>query len=72
MRLMYAIYLDVLVYYHKFKSKQQRVYEKQTVKNVVDVTRSRSQEALRQKLATATLFSKPPCHTFEKCVAKGH
>ncbi|KAJ0545783.1 putative transcription factor & chromatin remodeling ARID family [Helianthus annuus] len=37
MRLMYAMYLDVLVYYYKFKSTRQNVFEKETVKNVVDV-----------------------------------
>ncbi|MFS7984626.1 hypothetical protein Hanom_Chr11g00988671 [Helianthus anomalus] len=44
MRLMYAMYLDILVYYYKLKSTQQRVHEKETVKNVLDVRRSRSQE----------------------------
>ncbi|KAF5774905.1 putative transcription factor & chromatin remodeling ARID family [Helianthus annuus] len=52
MRLMYAMYLDVLVYYYKFKSTQQRVYEKETLKNVVDVRRSRSQADDKQGTAT--------------------
>ncbi|KAM0026530.1 putative transcription factor & chromatin remodeling ARID family [Helianthus debilis subsp. tardiflorus] len=51
MRLMYAMYLDVLVYYYKFKSTQQRVYEKETVKNVVDVRGSWSQEDDKQGTA---------------------
>ncbi|KAM0055468.1 putative transcription factor & chromatin remodeling ARID family [Helianthus debilis subsp. tardiflorus] len=44
MRLMYAMYLDVLVYYYKFKTTQLNVSEKETVENVVDVRRSRSHE----------------------------
>ncbi|KAJ0770876.1 putative transcription factor & chromatin remodeling ARID family [Helianthus annuus] len=43
MRLMYAMYLDVLVYYYKFKSTQQKGLEKEVVKNVVDPRRSRSE-----------------------------
>ncbi|KAF5819033.1 putative transcription factor & chromatin remodeling ARID family [Helianthus annuus] len=33
MRLMYTMYLDVLVYYYKFKSTQQEVFKRETVKN---------------------------------------
>ncbi|KAF5781047.1 putative transcription factor & chromatin remodeling ARID family [Helianthus annuus] len=51
MRLTYAMYLDILVYYYKLKSTQQRVHEKETVKNVVDVRRSRSQEDDKQGMA---------------------
>ncbi|KAJ0734046.1 putative transcription factor & chromatin remodeling ARID family [Helianthus annuus] len=43
MRLMYAMYLDVLVYYHKFKTTQTRVHEKEMEKSVVDPRRSRSE-----------------------------
>ncbi|KAF5795139.1 putative transcription factor & chromatin remodeling ARID family [Helianthus annuus] len=43
MRLMYAMYLDVLIYYHKFKSTQTKVFEKEMVKSVVDPRRSRSE-----------------------------
>ncbi|KAM0047263.1 putative transcription factor & chromatin remodeling ARID family [Helianthus debilis subsp. tardiflorus] len=42
MRLMYAMYLDVLVYYYKFKSTQQKVVEKEIVEDVAEVRRSRS------------------------------
>ncbi|KAF5798965.1 putative transcription factor & chromatin remodeling ARID family [Helianthus annuus] len=42
MRIMYAMYLDVLVYYYKFKSTQQSVYERETVKSNEHVSRSRS------------------------------
>ncbi|KAM0036804.1 putative transcription factor & chromatin remodeling ARID family [Helianthus debilis subsp. tardiflorus] len=43
MRLMYAMYLDVLVYYFKFKSTQTKAYEKEMMKSVVDPRRSRSE-----------------------------
>ncbi|KAJ0792960.1 putative transcription factor & chromatin remodeling ARID family [Helianthus annuus] len=42
MRIMYAMYLDVLVYYYKFKSTQQKVHEKETVISSENVSGSRS------------------------------
>ncbi|MFS8008109.1 hypothetical protein Hanom_Chr14g01268871 [Helianthus anomalus] len=42
MRIMYAMYLDVLVYYYKFNSTQQNVCERETVKSNEHVSRSRS------------------------------
>ncbi|KAJ0956781.1 putative transcription factor & chromatin remodeling ARID family [Helianthus annuus] len=42
MRLIYAMYLDVLIYYYKYKSTQQMVQEKEVVKSVVEPRRSRS------------------------------
>ncbi|KAJ0680976.1 hypothetical protein HanPI659440_Chr16g0630561 [Helianthus annuus] len=42
MRLIYAMYLDVLVYYYRYKTTQQKVHEKEVVKSVVDPIRSRS------------------------------
>ncbi|KAJ0814189.1 putative transcription factor & chromatin remodeling ARID family [Helianthus annuus] len=42
MRLIYAMYLDVLVYYYKFKSTQQMVAEREIVKDVADVKPSKS------------------------------
>ncbi|MFS7935756.1 putative transcription factor & chromatin remodeling ARID family [Helianthus anomalus] len=36
MRLLYAMYLDVLIYYYKYKSTQEKVHEKEEVKTVVD------------------------------------
>ncbi|MFS7931984.1 hypothetical protein Hanom_Chr04g00362411 [Helianthus anomalus] len=44
MRLMYAIYLNVLVYYYKFKYTQTRMHEKEIVKKVMDLRKSRSQD----------------------------
>ncbi|MFS7911468.1 putative transcription factor & chromatin remodeling ARID family [Helianthus anomalus] len=41
MRIMYVMYLDVLVYYYKFKSTQLKVFENEIVKNNEDVSRSR-------------------------------
>ncbi|KAJ0696353.1 hypothetical protein HanLR1_Chr10g0356181 [Helianthus annuus] len=49
MRLMYAMYLDVLVYYYKLKSTQQKVHKKEVVKNVVDPRRSRSEGDNKQE-----------------------
>ncbi|KAM0046073.1 putative transcription factor & chromatin remodeling ARID family [Helianthus debilis subsp. tardiflorus] len=43
MRLMYAMYLVVLVYYHKFKTTQTKVHEKEIGKSEVDPRRSRSE-----------------------------
>ncbi|MFS8026335.1 hypothetical protein Hanom_Chr16g01485551 [Helianthus anomalus] len=43
MRLMYAMYLDVLVYYHKFKTTQTKVNEKEMVKSEVDPRGSKSE-----------------------------
>ncbi|KAM0037933.1 putative transcription factor & chromatin remodeling ARID family [Helianthus debilis subsp. tardiflorus] len=43
MRLMYVMYLDVLVYYHKFKTTQTKVLEKEMVKSVMDPRRSRNE-----------------------------
>ncbi|KAJ0590050.1 putative transcription factor & chromatin remodeling ARID family [Helianthus annuus] len=42
MRLLYAMYLDVLIYYYKYKSTQEKVQEKEEVKTVVDSRQSRS------------------------------
>ncbi|KAJ0810228.1 putative transcription factor & chromatin remodeling ARID family [Helianthus annuus] len=42
MRIMYAMYLDVLAYYYKFKSTQQKVHEKETVISSENVSGSRS------------------------------
>ncbi|KAJ0895155.1 putative transcription factor & chromatin remodeling ARID family [Helianthus annuus] len=42
MRLIYAMYLDVLIYYYKYKSTQEKVHEKEEVKTVVDPRRSKS------------------------------
>ncbi|KAJ0693746.1 putative transcription factor & chromatin remodeling ARID family [Helianthus annuus] len=41
MRIMYAMYLDVLVYYYEFKSTQQKVMEKETMKSDEGVSGSR-------------------------------
>ncbi|MFS7938916.1 hypothetical protein Hanom_Chr05g00445451 [Helianthus anomalus] len=43
-RMMYAIYLNVLVYYYKFKYTQTTVHEKEIVKKVMDLRKSRSQD----------------------------
>ncbi|KAM0019568.1 hypothetical protein Hdeb2414_s0025g00657291 [Helianthus debilis subsp. tardiflorus] len=43
MRLIYAMYLDVLIYYYKYKSTQEKVLEKEDVKMVVDPRQSRSE-----------------------------
>ncbi|KAJ0528166.1 putative transcription factor interactor and regulator CCHC(Zn) family [Helianthus annuus] len=43
MRLIYAMYLDVLIYYYKYKSTQEKVLEKEEVKMVVDPRQSRSE-----------------------------
>ncbi|MFS7960583.1 putative transcription factor & chromatin remodeling ARID family [Helianthus anomalus] len=40
MKIMYAMYLDVLVYYYKFKSTQQKVMEKETMKSDESVSGS--------------------------------
>ncbi|MFS7905195.1 putative transcription factor & chromatin remodeling ARID family [Helianthus anomalus] len=37
MRLMYAMYFDMLIYYYKFKSTQQKVAEKDIVEDVAEV-----------------------------------
>ncbi|KAL9996554.1 putative transcription factor & chromatin remodeling ARID family [Helianthus debilis subsp. tardiflorus] len=42
MRLVYAMYLDVLVYYYKFKSTQQAVAEKEIKEDVAEPRRSKS------------------------------
>ncbi|KAJ0946599.1 putative transcription factor & chromatin remodeling ARID family [Helianthus annuus] len=44
LRLIYAMYLDVLIYHYKNKSTQEKVHEKEEVKTVVDPRRSRSEE----------------------------
>ncbi|MFS7984610.1 putative transcription factor & chromatin remodeling ARID family [Helianthus anomalus] len=44
MRLIYAMYLDVLVYYYKYKTTQEKALEKEEVKMVVDPRLSRSEE----------------------------
>ncbi|KAJ0690726.1 putative transcription factor & chromatin remodeling ARID family [Helianthus annuus] len=44
MRLMYAMYLDVLVYYYKIKSTQQVAAEKEINEDVGDKRRTRSME----------------------------
>ncbi|KAF5801236.1 putative transcription factor & chromatin remodeling ARID family [Helianthus annuus] len=51
MRLMYEMYLNVLVYYYKFKSTQQNVYEKETVKNVEVTRQSRSKDDKQETVA---------------------
>ncbi|MFS8010111.1 putative transcription factor & chromatin remodeling ARID family [Helianthus anomalus] len=43
MRLIYAMYLDVLIYYYKFKSTQELVHEKEEDKTVIDPRQSRSE-----------------------------
>ncbi|KAJ0735105.1 hypothetical protein HanPI659440_Chr11g0428241 [Helianthus annuus] len=43
MRLIYAMYLDVLIYYYKYKSTQEKVLEKDEVKMEVDPRQSRSE-----------------------------
>ncbi|KAM0060855.1 putative transcription factor & chromatin remodeling ARID family [Helianthus debilis subsp. tardiflorus] len=43
MRLLYAMYLDVLIYYYKYKSTQEKVHEKEEVKTVDDPRQSRSE-----------------------------
>ncbi|MFS8000703.1 putative transcription factor & chromatin remodeling ARID family [Helianthus anomalus] len=43
MRLLYAMYLDVLIYYYKYKSTQEKVHEKEEIKTVVDPRQSRSE-----------------------------
>ncbi|MFS7954968.1 putative transcription factor & chromatin remodeling ARID family [Helianthus anomalus] len=42
MGLIYATYLDVLVYYYKYKTTQQMVRKKEVVKSVVEPRRSKS------------------------------
>ncbi|KAL9997783.1 putative transcription factor & chromatin remodeling ARID family [Helianthus debilis subsp. tardiflorus] len=44
MRLMYAMYLDVLVYYYKVKSTQQTAAEKEVKEDIGDKRRTRSME----------------------------
>ncbi|KAM0043962.1 putative transcription factor & chromatin remodeling ARID family [Helianthus debilis subsp. tardiflorus] len=41
MRIMYAVYLDVLVYYYKFKSTQEKVMEKETLRSDVGPSANR-------------------------------
>ncbi|KAM0053353.1 putative transcription factor & chromatin remodeling ARID family [Helianthus debilis subsp. tardiflorus] len=43
MRLIYSMYLDVLIYYYKYKSTQEKVLEKEEVKMVVDPRQSKSE-----------------------------
>ncbi|KAJ0821234.1 putative transcription factor & chromatin remodeling ARID family [Helianthus annuus] len=42
MRLIYAMYLDVLVYYYKFKTTQEKALDKEEVKKVADPRQSKS------------------------------
>ncbi|KAJ0454749.1 putative transcription factor & chromatin remodeling ARID family [Helianthus annuus] len=42
MRLIYAMYLDVLVYYYKFKITQEKAHDKEEVKKVTDPRQSKS------------------------------
>ncbi|KAF5823957.1 putative transcription factor & chromatin remodeling ARID family [Helianthus annuus] len=43
MSLLYAMYLDVIIYYYKYKSTQEKVHEKEEIKTVVDPRQSRSE-----------------------------
>ncbi|MFS8012429.1 hypothetical protein Hanom_Chr14g01320751 [Helianthus anomalus] len=43
MRLIYAMYLDVLVHYYKFKMTQEKALEKEEVKMAVDPRQSKSE-----------------------------
>ncbi|KAJ0766332.1 putative transcription factor & chromatin remodeling ARID family [Helianthus annuus] len=43
MRLIYAMYLDVLVYYYKFKTTQEKALDKEEVQKVVDPRQSKSE-----------------------------
>ncbi|KAJ0433695.1 putative transcription factor & chromatin remodeling ARID family [Helianthus annuus] len=44
MRLLYAMYLDVIIYYYKYKSTQEKAHKKEEIKTVTDPRQSKSDE----------------------------
>ncbi|KAJ0437256.1 putative transcription factor & chromatin remodeling ARID family [Helianthus annuus] len=51
MRIMYAMYLDVLVYYYKFKTTQQNVSDRRTVNRGESISQNQNYSEIRGEVA---------------------
>ncbi|MFS7906515.1 putative transcription factor & chromatin remodeling ARID family [Helianthus anomalus] len=68
-RLIYAMYLDVLVYYYKYKTTQEKALEKEEVKMVVD-PRQRRSEGGRMAVTDAEQTETEGCSRTEEAACK--